>query len=335
MAAMNEAFANGKAAHNIGNFDATQFIVSEKNGEPLVSIKKKEEDNIPVTLEEESTFDQGIKWMFLCTAAGHIGDDVFLLSDSTMGEEDFQYVRIRGLTHTCNPAASGWLCFCKTRCGNEKFFKWYITEVLVNFVEDVRHLLPDDMKDVCMYIVADGEEVQVKPIENDDVDAILFQHKIDIGKGPASCTGTVGNACDRSHLFKASKKVLKCINSINKSDFEEPILEVSVNQSISELRPKLTVAKRSFISKGVVKVVRSLGKVVNPQIVMHGFERIGVYPLNHKKCISNCDKSILETFDAEDIDNMVAKIPELSNHFLDEWWTNHRSPDGCSRNTSY
>jgi hypothetical protein len=30
MAAMNEAFANGKAAHNIGNFDATQFIVSEK-----------------------------------------------------------------------------------------------------------------------------------------------------------------------------------------------------------------------------------------------------------------------------------------------------------------
>jgi hypothetical protein len=93
-----------------------------------------------------------------------------------MGEEDFQYVRIRGLTHTCNPAASGWLCFCKTRCGNENFFKWYMTEVLVNFVEDVRQLLPDDMKDVCMCIVADGEEYQVKPIENDDVDAILFQH---------------------------------------------------------------------------------------------------------------------------------------------------------------
>ena len=43
MAAMNEAFAAGKPPHLIANFDATQFVVTEKNGELLVTIKKKVE----------------------------------------------------------------------------------------------------------------------------------------------------------------------------------------------------------------------------------------------------------------------------------------------------
>jgi hypothetical protein len=41
MAAMNEAFADDKPPHLLGNFDATQFVVSEKNGELFVTIKKK------------------------------------------------------------------------------------------------------------------------------------------------------------------------------------------------------------------------------------------------------------------------------------------------------
>jgi hypothetical protein len=256
--------------------------------------------------------------MFLCTANGHLGDDVFLLSDSTMGPEDFQKVEIRGLTHNSRPADIGWLCFTKTRCGNEKFFKWYLSELVPDFVDNIRLLLPEHMKDLTMYLVADGEEVQMKPVESDDINAILFEHKIDVGKGPASCTGTVGNACDRSNLFKASKKVLKSQNSVNENDYKDPILESSIYSNISTLRPNITPEKRSFLSKALVKITRSLAKVVNPQIVMHGFERIGVYPLNHKTCISNCDKTTLESIDADTIDHIISKIPELSKHFLDE-----------------
>jgi hypothetical protein len=118
LAAMNEAFAAGKPPHLIGNFDATQFVVSDKNGELLVTIKKKCSEDEPVTLVEDAILDQAIKWMFLCTANGHLGDDVFLISDSTMDAEEFQKVQIRGLTHNSRPADIGWLCFCKTRYGD-------------------------------------------------------------------------------------------------------------------------------------------------------------------------------------------------------------------------
>jgi hypothetical protein len=51
---------------------------------------------------------------------------------------------------------------------------------------------------------------------------------------------------------------------------------------------------------------------------MHGLQRIGVSPLNHKTCISNCDKTVLQTFDGDTIEHIISKIPELSKHFLDE-----------------
>ena len=48
MAAMNEAFAKRKLPQMIGNYDATQFRLKEKNGEVLATIK--EVDDLPLTL---------------------------------------------------------------------------------------------------------------------------------------------------------------------------------------------------------------------------------------------------------------------------------------------
>jgi len=51
---------------------------------------------------------------------------------------------------------------------------------------------------------------------------------------------------------------------------------------------------------------------------MHGFNRIAVYPLNAKKCLSNCDSTTLKQFNVNDIENIDIKIPGLAEIFLND-----------------
>lgn len=213
MAAKNEASARNKPPQMFGNFDATQYIISGKCEEPVITLKHKEEDNLlyaqdenPVTTVEETQLSQAVKWVMLCDANGNLATDVFLLNDSDMDPNDFKCYQVPGLTHTTIPGAFGYLCFTKIRYGNTNFFSWYITNVVAEFVNQCRSLLPSDRMDTDFYCVADGEELQIEPTANDDVIKILNDCHIHMGKGPASCTDTIGNACDRSNLFKASKK---------------------------------------------------------------------------------------------------------------------------------
>ncbi len=126
MAAMNEALSANKSKYLIGSFDATQFIISGKNEELLVTIKSNNDDEssqvIPLTEIEISTLSQAVKWIMLCNANGQVADDVFLLSDAIMNEEEFTLTEIKGLSHNVDPSASGWLCFAKTRGGNKISF---------------------------------------------------------------------------------------------------------------------------------------------------------------------------------------------------------------------
>ena len=95
----------------IGNFDATQFIVSEKNNELLASVKR--ENDEPLTLAENSTLDQGVKWFMLCNAAGYIGKDAFLISDSSMDLNKFECYEIGGLSHSTVCGVTGYLCVAR------------------------------------------------------------------------------------------------------------------------------------------------------------------------------------------------------------------------------
>jgi len=60
MAALNEALAKEKPPHLIGNFDGTQFIISDKSEEMLTIIKEKEYYNDPLTIVEDSTLSQAV-----------------------------------------------------------------------------------------------------------------------------------------------------------------------------------------------------------------------------------------------------------------------------------
>ena len=116
MAAANYAFAKDKSYHLIVNFDATQYIISEKNNEVVATVKLK--NSAPTTTTETSTLDQCVKWMMICNAAGIIGTDVFLISDPTMEVGKFDFYPIMGLTHCNMSGAGGYLCVANSRSGN-------------------------------------------------------------------------------------------------------------------------------------------------------------------------------------------------------------------------
>ena len=323
MASMNQAYAADKPPQLIGNYDATQFIVSEKNQELLVTIKRENIDgtsndgDVPLTNVEDSTLDFGVKWMMIANALGHLGEDVFLVNDPNMDAEDFNHYKILGLSHRNNPSSCGYLCFCKTRAGNTQFFKWYSTEILPNFVDTCRKLLPEEDRKQSFYLIADGELLQMQPFDNDVIQK-MDEFNIDLGKGPASCTNTIGKACDRSNLFKSVKKTLKSVTSLTKVDFVDPVLEQRIQKIISKDHAKLSVEKRERIIRGVIKIARSLGRVVNFQIVSHGFQRVGLYPVDAKVCISNMDHDSLHQFDNMTLNDFVSKVPDLATSFLEQ-----------------
>ncbi len=65
---------------------------------------------------------------------------------------------------------------------------------MIQFVTACGELIPTDNQDQVFYLVADGEEIQVAPFQDDDLVKTFAAHKIHVGKGPASCSGFCGNA---------------------------------------------------------------------------------------------------------------------------------------------
>jgi hypothetical protein len=175
MAVMNEAYALDKPPQMIENYDATQLVVSLKNQELLITIKREhlngscDDGNLPLTNVEDSPLDFGIKWMMTANAIGHLGMDVFLVNDPHMDADAISLYEITGLTHRSDPKASGWLVFCKTRAGTATFFKWYTTEIMLKFAHDCRQLLPEIDRSQNFYMIADGEAIQIQPYDDEDV----------------------------------------------------------------------------------------------------------------------------------------------------------------------
>ncbi len=103
----------------------------------------------------------------------------------------------------------------------------YITTIMTSFIQNCRDILPEDQRDQSFYMVADGEQLQLQQYDDEKIMTMLEEYSIELGKGPASCTNMMGNACDRSHLFKAAKKVLK-------SGFEKLAMDLTVKGETQE-----------------------------------------------------------------------------------------------------
>jgi hypothetical protein len=199
-----------------------------------------------------------------------------------------------------------------------EFFKWYFETIVIPFTQSCRPHLPAENRDDSFYLVIDGEAVQNEPIEDEEVCTALESAGIDANKRPASCSGTVGNACDRCNVFKATKKFSKGSKALIPADFEDLSLESALVDLITSKHPNISYAPRRLICKGLVKIVRSISSVMCHSIIAHGFERIGVAPLDTMKCLSNCAHDVLDSLGSEKLQEIAAKVPDLPKYFLDD-----------------
>lgn len=111
-----------------------------------------------------------------------------------------------------------------------------------------------------------------------DVRNILSNNKINIGKGPASCSGCCGNALDCGNFFKSIKTSLRGKNGIGQENSPNSELESFIDNRILETNEikNITADKRNKICKGIVHLMYYEMKSFSFAIHQKSFEMIGM-----------------------------------------------------------
>lgn len=218
----------------------------------------------------------------------------------------------------CRPASVvGYLVRCRKRPGNKAMYTWFFRTLLIPFAAACRACLPPDDREQRMYLVMDGEDVQLQALDDDALAAEVVEAGIDVGKGPASCSHTCGNACDRAKTFQAGHRVMHtAANPVKQDQFHNAALEVTIETTLAAASPTLSAAQRSRIATGCSRLMISLSKVLNPSITQHGFARTGAFipsadgrggGPSAEACLKCCYEQISRT----DLDRILGKMPDM------------------------
>jgi hypothetical protein len=206
---------NCKNAALIINFDACQFVISDGMKRKRIYTTKafKTSKYKPISdTEVGDTMGFAIKFFNICTLSGqgpiHL---VFLLADPDMDKTAFEYIEVRGLSLGVAPQATGYICFCHNRCGNDKFFNWFISNILLRYVLDMRAYYPIDNSNKA-FICCDGEGIQINAFFDQQVLELYDSHDIMVGKLPASTTA-ITQPSDCYKIFSATKTILTNITT--------------------------------------------------------------------------------------------------------------------------
>jgi len=271
MAVMNASICDNLSHHCIGNLDATQFLLQYTDQQRLISIDKLS----PTTKTEESTMDLFVKQFFFVTAAGYSGPPLFVISHHLLSDEQIVVLPIDGLSFSYDGKSTGYIVFCNSRGGNKSFFHWLFTTYIV---ECVKIFQSRQTNNDSFYLVLDGEATQIQALDDIDVRNILNNSKIDVGKGPASCSGCCGNALDCGNFFKSIKSSLRGKSGIGQENSSNSELELFISNKITENNNinNLSADKRNKICKGVVHLLHHEMQIFSPSIHQKSFDKIGM-----------------------------------------------------------
>jgi hypothetical protein len=271
MAVMNKCRSENLSSHCIGNFDSSKFLLTFNNKEDIISVNK----DSPATRMEEYEMDLFVKQYFLVNAVGFSAPPLFVLSADFLKEDNFVILEIEGLSFSFDSNSIGYLVFCNSRTGNTPFYRWLFMEYVVKNIQIFKSRQETSSN---FYLVLDGEANQIQTLDNPDIRALLNTHTIDIGKGPASCSGCCGNALDCGNFFKAIKTSLRGNNAVGQqksfnSELEDKIFNRIKNNPILSV---MSADRRSKISKAIVYLWTFELRSLNLQIFQNSFETIGI-----------------------------------------------------------
>lgn len=269
------------------NWDATQFVVGQSDSSKKVFSIKLDEGNTkdkPLSIVGEESLDIGIKWMFMGSAAGVSAPVVLLLAVDSLGVEDFEVFKIPGLAATVGSKDVGYICFCHSRAGNSKFFKWFIENVAIDCVEQSRTLHGMEMGpngEIPMsFITSDGEQIVLDAALSKSVRDTLHKKNIHLGKYPASCSG-IHQPADVSPIFRACKTRLKNLLSKSLAHQNATVanhITAALNRIETKYKLVIPNGQKSKVVFGCQAVVAAIQDIIRPQFIRRGFADCGQYP---------------------------------------------------------
>jgi len=312
MAVMNAVETENLSHHCIGNLDATQFILKYTDQQKLISIDKLNIHS-PTTRTEESIFDLLVKQFFFVNAAGFSSPPLFLISCESLGENEMVIVEVSGLSFSFDGKTNGLIVFCNSRIGNKSFFEWMFSCFVIQNVKNFKSRQSNSKN---FYLVLDGEATQIQSLDNENIRKLLSENDIDIGKGPASCSGCCGNALDCGNLFKSIKTSLKGKRGIGQRESMNSELEDCINIELSKFNDKLKLSneKKLKICQGIVHLLFYELKCLNFSIIKKSFEKIGMIGENRLECTLTCC-SDYQNIPANQILLIKSSMDALSNLF--------------------
>lgn len=262
------------------NYDATQFCVkSEADTDHYVvvpAIKDEDIDIIPSTDNyNASELAYGIKHFCIISALGICCQHfVFLLADRNLNENEMTFYKINGMSNSSAADSFGYLCFTKTRAGNNKFFDFLTMEILVPYVKFLQKTYKTDNDNA--FITCDGEATQIYPYLTTSAKEIMDMNNILVGKLAASTTA-VTQACDAHHIFSASKQICSTISAseVDANTFLIGALTEAFNEQESK-HGKFKAGEKSRLVHGVAKCTMALNKSLRATTIKHSFEKIGI-----------------------------------------------------------
>ena len=135
MACMLWAFCALLAACMVFNWDATQFYVDLDGEQTAVYIKGATgESDIPLTRQSSGSLGISVKYYHFHNSAGETAPAVYIVADDSMSDDDFFVLPIVGLGNSTEVGSKAYLCWCKTRNCNDKFYRWFAKEIVIPFV---------------------------------------------------------------------------------------------------------------------------------------------------------------------------------------------------------
>jgi len=239
-----------------------------------VYIKSRDgERELPLTKESSGETGIAIKYYHFHNAAGECAPAVYLVADDSLESEELSCHEVTGLGNGSELGSKGWLCFCKTRQANLTFYRWFAKTIVEPFVtksRDVNNNKNLDGSPMRAFVTCDGEEAQIRVFQEAEMLILFLAALIDFGKTPASCSA-ICQSSDVSDFFKALKTLLANMHGQN---WKKQSLCANL-KIILRARAGISVANQDKIVDGLQKLVFGMQKVLNPDIIIKGYQRTG------------------------------------------------------------
>jgi hypothetical protein len=310
MAVMNEVLGNEISWHSIGNMDATQFLLQFTNQSPVITSGKNEQDD-PITREEDSSMDIFIKQYFLVTAHGNIAPPLYVVAAEKLDKEACIILKVPHLSFSYDTTSYGYIIFTQKRTPNIPFNLFLWQTYVKDFIVEVTKQSDSER----FYLVVDGDATQIDAIDDVRIKNMLTDNKIALGKGPASCSGVCGNALDCSNLFKGCKTKIRNKEAVGSGKSLNSELEDNIESLIIK-HPALDISsnKRFKIVKGIVHLNYNEMEVIKKSTIKKGFERIGMIGEEKlEKTLSCCYN--YKNIPVDQIDALKSKFNNLVDSF--------------------